>query len=621
MNLNRLKTLPGLLVLATCWVASEGPTIRHGCDLTDFGQAATIAHRLAHGDRPFVDCMVNAVSLAEYYASWLFWLKPNATLLDLRIANSAVEFGAYVAVYLVLCGLARPSVSLLCTAASIPVVRVWYTQVPSYNSLPATAAILSIALYWAALRRYESRSRYTFAFVGGLVGGLAATCRLPLIGLAGLPAVFLIPALAAGIRRREALASAIAYVLGHIVVLSIAAGVIIQAGLAAAAVERFLMVVSRGHYGTESITLLGRGVRDIAHTGVVAANYVAVFVLLMSLATARFPKWLRIILAAAAAIMLARHLGVRSAHTANTLGFELVGVTLGLIAWWPRRNLDHEARLAAAERSSLCMVAVFMAILFMAGSNTGPWAAAHGSHLLAALSILLILELPGRVRSLGKTWFVSPVVNRVATVSMVAAVVGASFHWWITYGSYRDMFSVRHPERQVPFRSAALAGLTSTAKRVDAVDRLVERVRQRVRPGGYILAYYDVPLVYFATGTRPAVCASWVMENWPAPLEQQVLADMLRRSRIPELVIRNRVFPGRRWPACEAEHRKRYTDDTFAPDTPERRPINAWVEANYDLTDPVGPFEVWLPKNARPSEGGEPRPPLASADVAGGEER
>ena len=158
------------------------------------------------------------------------------------------------------------------------------------------------------------------------------------------------------------------------------------------------------------------------------------------------------------------------------------------------------------------------------------------------------------------------------------------------------------------------SGITSTASRVESLDRLVEYVGQRVLPGGYLLAYYDVPLVYFATGTRPAVCTSWVMDNWHGPLEGQVLADMLARSRIPELVIRNRIFPGRQWPAYETGHKKNYTYDTYSSEDPERRPFNAWVEDNYALAERIGPFEIWSPRTAAASDNAGRAQLLASTD-------
>ncbi len=613
-NSKRLKTSAGLGLLLVCWVAMEAPTIRHGCDLTDFGQAATIAHRLAHGDRPFVDSIHSTVTLSEYYASWLFRLMPNATLLDLRIANSVVAFASYAAVFLLLCGLTKPSLALLCTAASMPVVRSWFTQVPTYHTLPATAAIMSIALYSAALRRPESHSRYGLAFVGGIVGALAATCRLPLLGLAALPAAALAPAWIAGAGGRRALALPFAYLIGFMIFLGLVAGLVIQAGLGSVAIERYLMLTSRGEYGSESITLLRYGLRDFLMSGVVAANYLAVFVLLMSAATAWVPRWLRVALAMAAAIIFARYLGMRDTHTARIMGFGLVGVTLSLLTWWPRHGWSIADRRLAVERSFLCLAAVYVMILFLAGSNTGQNALVHVSHLSIALSILLILELPKRMHRLGKPWFLHATVNRATAVGVVAAVVLASLHCWVVYGSYRDTFSVRQPERQAAFRSAALAGITSTASRVASVDRLVEYVRQRVRPGGYLLAYYDIPLVYFATGTRPAACASWMMEAWPATLEHQVLADMLARSRIPELVIRNRVFPGRKWPAHEAGNQKNYTDDTYACDDPQGHPINAWVEANYALADRIGPFEIWSPRTAGTSDNAGRAQLLAATD-------
>ncbi len=593
----RIHLLAGLMILAVCWIAMESLTIRRGCDLTDFGRSSTIAHRMAFGDRPFLDSWGSVVSLAEYYASWLFRLKPDATLLDLRLIDSGVQFVAFAVVYFVLARLTTPLLALIGTMASIPGVKVWFTQVPSYQTVPATLAILSIALLWAAMHRRTRAVRYVVGGLAGLVGVLATTTRLPHLGLLAFPAVALLSAWATQTRRRETLESAIGYWSGFIVAVGVVAGLIYHAELAEVALHRFRAASSmRG--ATTCVSFFHDALQRVLLGAIIFANYLALCGLLMSKALARMPRWLRIVLTLVLTIVCVKHIRDYGECKTPLLGFGFVCVTLGMIVFRPLPHQTPSQRRAALDRLFLYLTAVFITLLSMIGSNTGTGAAIRSAHFLIALSVILVLELPGRLRYLGKDWFADPVLNRVAAGGVLAGIVLASSLWFAVYGPYRDLYALHRPDAHVPFKSARLAGVTSTPQRVELIDRVVEYVKDRVQPGSLILAYYDVPLLYFASDTRPATFTTWVMEGMSPLVEQAALDDMIQRGRIPELVIRNNLFPGREWPDFAAsENEKAYTDTTYSADDPKRRPINAWVEAHYAFAERIGPLEIWQPKD------------------------
>ena len=56
------------------------------------------------------------------------------------------------------------------------------------------------------------------------------------------------------------------------VALGLVAGLIIQAGLGPVAIERYLMLTSRGQYGSESINIFRYGLRELLMSGIVAAK-------------------------------------------------------------------------------------------------------------------------------------------------------------------------------------------------------------------------------------------------------------------------------------------------------------------------------------------------------------
>lgn len=590
----RTLLILGMVVLAGCWLAIEWPTIRHGVDFTDFGQAATIPHRMANGDKPFLDCWKHSVHLSEYYVSWLFRLKPDATLLDLRICSSVIQFIAFGAVFLVLSRMTRPVFALIATAVSMTAVKVWYTQPPSYMTVPATFAVLTVTVYWVALRRETAVARYGLSALAGLIGVFTATCRLPFAGIVVLPAAALIPALWARSRRRETLQTTGGFLVGAALAAGIVAAVIIGFGYGDIALARYRTFVTRPDYGAESFALFREAVQGLITTGIASGGYLALCLILASGLAERVPRWIRVVLALVLAAAYAEYFNAEMWHQIHLLGHGMLGLALGLIVHWPRRDQDAADRRIRIEHAFVCLAGGGIAFLSMAGSNRAQWAAIHASHFILALATILILELPARMRARSRAWFVDRLVSRVATGGLVVAVFLASSCWYLVYGAHRDLYSVRHPEAHVPFRSARLAGITSTPERVRLVDELVAYVQERVKPGGFTLAYYDLPLFYFATDTRPAPFVSWLLSYLPASLEREILDDMIRRGRIPELVIRTRVYPSRWWP--DAASKERYGEAVYSTVDPERRPLNCWVEEHYVLDRGFGPLEVWRKK-------------------------
>lgn len=596
-----LGCLAGIVIL---WFALEAATIRHGCDVTDFGQAATMIHRLANGDQPFVDCLSNSVALAEFYVAQIVRVFGPMSMGELRILNSAISLVGCLCLFDVLRRVGGSWAAMFATAVAIATTRLWFTQVPSYHTVPSMLAMACVMLFLYAWRSSSAKGAIGFAIGAGIVAALAAFARMPLFGIILLPIGFMLPAIVGrlplGTRRWACGTYAVAFA---IVTASMGLWAISTGG--ERVLGHFRLITSREAYAVSSV--YGAGLQAALLWGAEAWRGLSLMVILAILASRVFrdrSAWLRLSMILGVAIYCGWYVADQRNHGIHVLGIGLAGAVIIMAMNWPNSSDTRSTRAQSALVSGLSLTSIAMALMFVAGSNQGLLSGIHGSQLLIGLCALLLIRAAWTSASRTDHWFPDRRMNCLGAVVLLGAVTIGSLYWWFVNGSYRDFYSVRRPGAHIAFKSPALAGVTSTPERVSAIDRLVECVQSHVGAGAIILAYYDVPLVYFATETRPALFAGWAMENWPNSLEQAALDDMLQRDRIPALVVRNREFPGRMWPLADPSHPKRYPDDAFSMNLPDRRPLNAWVAAHYELRESIGPFDVLLPRStSRDSQG------------------
>lgn len=268
----------------------------------------------------------------------------------------------------------------------------------------------------------------------------------------------------------------------------------------------------------------------------------------------------------AIAIILAIYLEQGLRYRCAMPGFCYAVLMLGLFIEIKRNNPSH---------ALLYFIALILLLIVPLGSNNGIGNAIYGSWLALPLSIMIIMRLPedhpsGSIYSgtfhnknslLKNKTLVLPITNvkeirnfqkRFATTGFYKVIVGAIllFSGHLAYVStYRDSedrgalsYGVAVPE---------LMYVLTSKERSKVVGELLVELNGIIKPGDYLLAVGDIPMLNYLTHTRPFLSSSWT-----GILSQEQLASDLievkKNGKILPVIVRTKgSVHNPEWPNVE----------------------------------------------------------------------
>jgi hypothetical protein len=87
-----------------------------------------------------------------------------------------------------------------------------------------------------------------------------------------------------------------------------------------------------------------------------------------------------------------------------------------------------------------------------------------------------------------------------------------------------------------------LNGIYSSPENVDNLTRLAATIEAETNSGDYILSYYDMPMLYYITDTRPSVDTVWSSRLlWNDSVDNDGIRYMCNSQRFPKLIVINHV--------------------------------------------------------------------------------
>jgi hypothetical protein len=135
------------------------------------------------------------------------------------------------------------------------------------------------------------------------------------------------------------------------------------------------------------------------------------------------------------------------------------------------------------------------------GSNTGLYKATYGMWLPLPLLYLRAHQMHGELPC---RW-----VRGVTRHLQILLVLLLAFSVPLVLTSiYRDDWN--RLRLTVPFSHPSLRGIYSTRERVDTVEGVLEVIEAHTDPGDRVLIINSVPILYYLTGTRPAMGNPWL---------------------------------------------------------------------------------------------------------------
>jgi len=147
-----------------------------------------------------------------------------------------------------------------------------------------------------------------------------------------------------------------------------------------------------------------------------------------------------------------------------------------------------------------------------------------------------------------------------------------------------------YEDKNVPYTYEKLRGIYSNPGEVKKLESLLNFLKPRLKRGEYLIAYDELEILYYLTGTRPAL-RSIKLEGedvWTLAQRKMFISKMIERNRVPRYVVRSlrRVY---HLGLPDAQ-------DNFYPDSPSVDPVNAFVIENYERIYTNGAYEVWQHK-------------------------
>jgi len=580
-----------------------------GLDFTDEGLYCSEAWRFANGDHPFADSWFGS-GLSFWWLSWVFRICPACSLLGLRVVWAIVMLLCALVTANLMLRYFTPVVSFTGAAVSLFFVTGGTIKVLSYNSMPILGLLL-VAWLWLAASRRSGKLQLILAGGAGILAFLATTCRVSLLPIVFLPILTIVYDRCCRVKMDGQLRATIAFVAAYL------------GGLACF----FLVQFIGGMAGEFSSSLMaatgvtGHSLKDMIFNLRDSSLYyflptlpilVAVFIKRFKDIVVFGKKHRKTIMYITFPILVAciciiildwttlyKVLGwlkedalsllfASFTYSQRPLLFLLalaIGVVLADVIFHIFNSDNDKTISRTHDIRRLGIIAIFLSFLMILGTNNVP---AYSVRYMSWLPISIAFGLLW-------LWVMKPTRHTIRTrfvLFLKGAFIVVLLLLYTFYGILPNYYPYRDGyigELNTVPAATKLHGILTTKDRADTVDRLIEAVKLNSEAGDRILAYENLPMLYYLTDRLPSTTATWLTESLPKSLRESILEDMINRDRLPRLVIRatyttrNENWPTIQYPLYWKENQQ------------ETDPIDKYIREHYQVIQEIDGFQVMVP--------------------------
>ncbi|MFA5401196.1 MAG: hypothetical protein WC359_12185 [Dehalococcoidia bacterium] len=600
-----IRILWCVLILILAWAGWCVFFLPAGADVTDEGLYCSEAWRFSQGDLPFMDSNA-AFGLSFWFASLVFYIFPGCGLLGLRVVW---------AVFMLLCALAtagillryfKPIPSFAAAGVSLIFVSGGAIKVLGYNQMPVLGLLIAVWL-WLAACESGGKKQVLLAAGAGIAALLSALCRISLLPVLLFPLVTLCYDALCGARPPGGIKAAIAFMAAFL------------AGLLCFFLSLYAFDLC-GYFLsslTQTTGIAGHSLREMARYLAYSLLYLLLPALLLSVvilfinyrtALAALRKYpvtgagVLIVVAALCLVSLIFYFDtlrqevlwlrgdiyglLTNPFSRRTWRYSYILIALAfsiVFAAAVRRFIDargNEKNNGGQPVYRLAAAALFITVLMILGTANYPASGSVRAIAWLPVSMAFCLSwswIGTRTHKPGKgcRWLIRALFIIVALVYVYCGIAAACF-------PYRDDYIGRLDSQA---SSAKLQGIRTTAERARILDGLVAAVEHNSSPGDRILAYENLPMLYFLTDRPPSTNTTWISDFLPGTVKSSILADMIGRERLPELVVRAQYSTHELlWPVVQKPLKRDDSD-----------PIDAFIREHYQVIDTIDGFQIMAP--------------------------
>jgi hypothetical protein len=183
----------------------------------------------------------------------------------------------------------------------------------------------------------------------------------------------------------------------------------------------------------------------------------------------------------------------------------------------------------SVQEFTLFLCAALFPLAQTLGSAAGLAKAPHGMWLLGTSMFCLLQRLSKQERF-------NACQPQLFSVSALLTIVFSYYGIWQGYFYMgRDCWDLSKLNTELT--SPRLRGIYTTAQRQQSFDALVHEIQHYARRGDPIFAYFHIPMVYFASGTRPLGEMTW-FEAFLSPQKTEEMWSQFSPSSPPVLIVK-----------------------------------------------------------------------------------
>jgi hypothetical protein len=531
--------------------------------------------RYALGDLPFRDEFFNPLRMFDLVLAPWFRIFPDLSLYALRLGQALVQLAATAALALLFSRFAPTLLVGAACAATIWIPNLIWS--PGYHVMGGTFFTLGWSLWLLGCLQTHRTSAIALAFMSAVAFFLGAVSYLPLFAVAIVPAVVLLHELARGERESPRRLATLVHLVTLAALAVAGVGLLVGAGLGDDWLDATATINSLGYYKVAPAKKVGRFVAQLGPYLPLGIAGAAIGAALVGVAHSGRTSRLATTVASSALslCLLWLFFGLPLPSMGRMMGDELtrpfrvvvlsLGLALGLAATAKlaeREAVDRDWRLV-----SRCVLAGSLLFAFLHGFlSSMAWKAIFAAPpLVVCITVALHRALAGARADTARRRFAF-----VATCVTCVAVAAVAYHT-------RAALPAGEHAR---FSHPRLTGILAPRAEVAKLERLLDELSHRVHSGGYLLAYDDLPLLYFLTGTRPAIDHAWTSRVIPSELRMRSLRRMIAAGRVPRVAVRSLHPLSVGYPNA----------------------IHRFVREHYRLELSLPGYEVWTLKDAADSE-------------------
>ena len=203
-----------------------------------------------------------------------------------------------------------------------------------------------------------------------------------------------------------------------------------------------------------------------------------------------------------------------------------LGLALNLARFRKLNGMTADDSVPDRANCAAALAALIILLIVPAGSADGYVTSVYGMYLAIPLAFQGIAEFNYR-RGLSREHYRYTIILGFVLLLVLALAAGYRY-------TYRD--SSHRISMAYPVGHQKLQGVLTTRERAQVVTELLEVMPRYVKEGDYLLAYEQIPMVHFLTGTRPYLYGAWPMLYSPGKFQKMLDRALAERPELPVIV-------------------------------------------------------------------------------------